>query len=146
MFVRCVFEAGGIGCGGGEVDLSLIKIQIVYIMFLVNYWYLEIDSRAALSEDEGHMQPAGCQLPIPDLGQCIFASNSHTICHTFKIFYPQTPWMELNHFAVATHTSAQKVFFRKFAKPGKPTFSNSSLGFCPICVKLGTYTLQLDLI
>ena len=33
-----------------------------------------------------------------------------------------------------------------FAKTRKPTFSNSSLGFCSICVKLGTYTLQLDLI
>ena len=38
------------------------------------------------------------------------------------------------------------VFSRKIAKSRKPTFLNSSLGFCPICVKLRTYTLRSDLI
>ena len=33
-----------------------------------------------------------------------------------------------------------RKFFCKITKTGKPTFSNSSLGFCPICVKLGMYT------
>ena len=54
---------------GGEIALSLIKVQIVYIMVLtitlliVDNW----KSWATLSEDEGRMQPAGCQLNIPDI-------------------------------------------------------------------------------
>ena len=50
------------------------------------------------------------------------------------------PWMELNQFAVG------HAHFRKSQKLENLLFSNSSLEFCPICVKLGTYTLQLDLI
>ena len=37
-------------------------------------------------------------------------------------------------------------FFCKITKTGKHTFSDSSLGFCPICMKLAMDTLQLDLI
>ena len=77
-------------------------------------------------------------------GQRIFAYNS-PVAHS-KTVYPQIPWMELNHFAIGHGHFQLESFFDKSQKLGKTTFSNSSLGFCPICVKLGTYTLQLDLI
>ena len=61
-----------------------------------------------------------------------------------KTLYPLIAWMELDHFGIG-HTHFRLDFWQN-RKSGKPTFSNSSLGFCLICVKLGTYTHQLDLI
>ena len=66
-----------------------------------------------------------------NLGQHVFAFNSHTVCHTFKnLVSPDS----LNG---AESLCSGHAHLR---------LENSSLGFCLICVKLGTYTLQLDLI
>ena len=43
-----------------------------------------------------------------NLGQHVFAYNSHMECRTFK--NSLDPWMELNHFAMATPTSTWKFF------------------------------------
>ena len=64
-----------------------------------------------------------------NLGQRVFADNFHMICRTFKtLVSPNSP------------NRAESLCNRPRPLPptktAKPTFSNSSLGFCPICVKL----------
>ena len=76
-------------------------------------------------------------------------------------FLPITPTPYVTHSKIPRFTQWRRIalqcilprkffcfvlFFRKNAIAGKPSFSNSSLGFCPTYVKLVTYTLKLDLI
>ena len=78
-----------------------------------------------------------------NLGQCTFACNSHTECRTFKkLVSPDS----LNGAESLCNWPCPLPPRKIFGKTGKPTFSSSSIRFCPICVKLGMYTLQLDLI
>ena len=70
--------------------------------------------------------------------------NSHTVYRTFKnLASPDSLNGAESLCNDHVHFPLESFFSQK---TGKSTFSNSSLGFCPICMKLGTYTLQLDLI
>ena len=75
-------------------------------------------------------------------GNCILAYESHKLCHTFKNFISMRSLncVESRHIGHA-HFRLLFIFFHKFAKCCKPTFSKSSQVFTPMCTKLCTQHL-----